>query len=201
MITLDYPLSVLTVQPHQLPRFCFANRQLHREGLQAWLRQVRLHIPQGLWAKRQIESSMDQVHGWQHVRCLSFLDVRQWAGYYTDTWPADLALRYASLRRLRIIFTVSTVLDDWRTDRARLKTSTVLRQDLNLNSLFALPNLRRLNIAVVMTEDLRRVYSLGNIPWSSTTTEELRKAVDHGFEEAGKKDVVGIGYIEIIQEI
>jgi hypothetical protein len=97
--------------------------------------------------------------------------------------------------------TVSTVLDDWRTDRAELKTSAVLRKDLNLNSLFTLPNLRRLTIAVVMTRDLRRLYTLGNIPWSTKTTDELKKAVYHGFEEAGKKDVVGIDYLEIIQEI
>ncbi|KAH7091357.1 hypothetical protein FB567DRAFT_589246 [Paraphoma chrysanthemicola] len=201
LLAADYPLSALTIQAHHLPGVCFANRQLHREGLYAWLRHVRFHIPSEFWAIERFDSYMDQIQGWPHVRCLTFLHCRRWAERYQVLSPAELAAKCTGLHKLRIEFPISTIINNWRMKYTTLKVDSLLKYDLHLDPLFILPKLRYLTVGVVVPPNFRRVYFGGLLPQSVSVASELKKAIDQGFEDAGKKANVEIEYLEIERDM
>jgi hypothetical protein len=136
---------------------CFTNKQIHHEGLRAWLRRSRFVVHYGDPAVKRLRGFSDKVDGFPEVRTLSFLNQ---TGYglppryyaYHNTTLAFLAAACPGSRRLSVNFVPLMLFED--TKSYKPKSPRKMVESLDLDNMHGLKSLRQLTVSIRDTEQL-----------------------------------------------
>jgi len=207
-LLLGQPLSDLAVYPRTLPAFCFANKQLHHEGIHAWLRRTRLVVPHGREILEQLNAFLARHDGFKAVRMLSFLDLYEFEPLWRwlvqgEHSPAQLAAACSGLRKLSLEIKVATLFGFQLDPPAspleiELKSSTDIVDKVGLAPLFALQSLRQVTIATTAPRSCDQLLAPHTEYSRDDFVRNLKNAVEEGFEKVGKAQKVKIDFVGLV---
>jgi hypothetical protein len=184
----EKPLSAVTISPDTFPALCFTSKQLHREGLSAWIRHTRFVVDgNNVSSRSPLSKFLEAVDSHSHVRMLCFTKIHTYGDVYrfVEQSPQRLAEKCAGLRSLVIELDYYVLLDD---EFQGLRTEEELGKEIMLKPLFKLQNLRYLKIEVLVSE--WRKHEMGGTDGLGSLKELVRR----GFEEVEKSGVVSVQF-------